>query len=127
MPTSCLWRRLAILLDRTRSAGFFAQWTAARIGRRYFTKTKTLVGLISPLIPTMRMCFLLPCGRCAAAHGISPVAGRGAALIGAMTPARPGSASRREGCPRGRMGALASQYPLIPVAYPHLSKGVAVV
>src|SRR5437870_2234677 len=106
MLTSCLWRRLAILLVRTRSVEFFAQWTAARIGRKYFTKTKTRAGSTSRLILTTQMCFLLPCGKCVAAHGIFPAVGREAVCIARMMEARPGSAWRGMACPRGRMDAL---------------------
>src|SRR2546423_15540704 len=95
MLTSCLWRRLAILLVRTRSAAFFAQRTAARIGRKYFTKTKTRAGSTSRLILTTQMSFLLPCGRCVAAHGIFFTVGRGAGLFDRMIEVGPG---------RGRVG-----------------------
>src|SRR4029453_13753191 len=74
MRTSLWWRLLVTLLVQTRSAEYSELPTAAKRGRKFCLKMKTLEGSMSFLIRTIRTLFSLHCGRLDGSHGFFPAA-----------------------------------------------------
>src|SRR5262245_30841606 len=94
MKMSSWWRRWAMLLAQTQSAAYFEPPTAGRPGLKFCPKTKTLAGLMSFSIPTIRTLFSLRYGRRDGSHGFSQAAGREVGSIDLKTMESPGNVSR---------------------------------
>ena len=104
--TSPSWRRSAIPLPIMRSAASSVRKTAARPGRKFFTRMPRPVASTSPSIPPTRTSFMRRYGKRAARPGAWIVAARAAAFTVRSTAAPPGRNCKGHGLPEGVLGRI---------------------
>src|ERR1700736_1013528 len=110
-------RRWGTLSARTPNAGFFALPTEARLGRRFYIKTKTRAESTLRSILTTRIFFLPPCGNRGGRRGGFRAAAPVADSIARTTAGAHGNDLKNTAFPKGLTGASALQWQLTRIVY----------